>query len=115
MGLFQPTLLLPVHVRDKFDPTELRLIFLHELAHLKRGDVIAQGLIALLQILHWFNPILWFAFRRMRIDREPATDALVLSHTGEDEKERYGLMLTQMLPEHFRNSTILFTTLVGIR
>jgi beta-lactamase regulating signal transducer with metallopeptidase domain len=112
MGLFQPTLLLPVRVREKFDETELRLIFLHELAHLKRGDVIVQGLIALLQILHWFNPVLWFAFRRMRMDREPATDALVLSRAGEGEKERYGLMLIKLL-EHF-NQRHSLPTLVGI-
>jgi beta-lactamase regulating signal transducer with metallopeptidase domain len=112
MGLFQPTLLLPGDARTKFDPRELRLIFLHELAHLKRGDVVVQGLIALLQIVHWFNPVLWYAFRRMRIDREPATDALVLSRAGEAEKERYGLMLIKLL-EHFNRRHSL-TTLVGI-
>jgi bla regulator protein BlaR1 len=112
MGLFRPTLLLPANVREKFDARELRFIFLHELAHLKRGDVIAQAVIALLQIVHWFNPILWFAFRRMRIDREPATDALVLSRTGEDEKESYGLMLIKLL-EHF-NQRHSLPTLVGI-
>jgi beta-lactamase regulating signal transducer with metallopeptidase domain len=112
MGLFRPTLLLPTRVREMFDPAELRLIFLHELAHLKRGDVIAQGLIALLQILHWFNPVLGFAFRRMRADREPAADALVLSRAGEGEKERYGLMLLKLL-EHFHQRHAL-PTLVGI-
>jgi bla regulator protein BlaR1 len=112
MGLFAPTLLLPAEVREKFDARELRFIFLHELAHLKRGDVMVQALIALLQILHWFNPVLWYAFRRMRIDREPATDALVLSRTGEDEKERYGLMLIKLL-EHF-NQRHSLPTLVGI-
>jgi bla regulator protein blaR1 len=112
MGLSSPTLLLPADVRQKFDPRELRFIFLHELAHLKRGDVIVQALIALLQILHWFNPVLWYAFRRMRIDREPATDALVLSRTGEAEKERYGLMLIKLL-EHF-NQRHSLPTLVGI-
>jgi bla regulator protein BlaR1 len=112
MGLFAPTLLLPAHVRDKFDPRELRLIFLHELAHLQRGDLLVQALIALLQILHWFNPVLWYAFRRIRIDREPATDALVLSRAGEAEKERYGLMLIKLL-EHF-NQRHSLPTLVGI-
>ncbi len=112
MGLFHPTLLLPARVREQFDTAELRLIFLHELAHLKRGDVLVQGLIAVLQILHWFNPVLWYAFRRMRIDREPATDALVLSRAGEEEKERYGLMLIKLL-EHF-NQRHSLPTLVGI-
>jgi len=112
MGLFTPSLLLPADARDKFTPRELRFIFLHELAHLKRGDIVIQALIALLQILHWFNPVLWYAFRRLRADREPATDALVLSRTGEAEAEPYGLMLLKLL-EHF-NQRHALPTLVGI-
>ena len=112
MGLFHPTLILPQNVRAKFTDDELRFIFLHELAHLKRGDLILQWLVALLQVLHWFNPVLWYAFRRMRADREPATDALVLSRTGEAEKERYGHVLIKLL-EHF-NQRHSLPTLIGL-
>jgi beta-lactamase regulating signal transducer with metallopeptidase domain len=112
MGLFRPTLILPECVRGKFNDEELRFIFLHEFAHLKRGDLFLQWLVALLQILHWFNPVLWYAFRRMRIDREPATDALVLSRTGEAQKEPYGQVLVKLL-EHYHQRHSL-PTLVGI-
>jgi beta-lactamase regulating signal transducer with metallopeptidase domain len=112
MGLFRPTLILPMEVRSRFNDEELRFIFLHEFAHLKRGDLFLQWLIALLQILHWFNPILWYAFRRMRIDREPATDALVLSRTGEAQKESYGQVLVKLL-DHYHARHAL-PTLVGI-
>ena len=112
MGLFRPTLILPKDVRARFSDAELRFIFLHEFAHLKRGDLFLQWLIALLQILHWFNPVLWYAFRRMRIDREPATDALVLSRTGEEQKESYGHVLLKLL-EHYHTRHSL-PTLVGI-
>ncbi len=112
MGLFFPTVILPVDVRARFTDDELRFIFLHEFAHLKRGDLFLQWLIALLQIVHWFNPVLWYAFRRMRIDREPATDALVLSRTGEAQKESYGHVLVKLL-EHYHARHAL-PTLVGI-
>ena len=112
MGLFRPTLILPVGVRTQFTDDELRFIFLHEFAHLKRGDLILQWLVALLQILHWFNPVLWYAFRRLRADREPATDALVLSRTGEAHKESYGQVLLKLL-EHYHARHSL-PTLVGI-
>jgi len=112
MGLFRSTLILPKDVRARFDDDELRFIFLHEFAHLKRGDLFLQWLVALLQILHWFNPALWYAFRRMRADREPATDALVLSCTGERYKEPYGQVLVKLLEHyHLRHS---LPTLVGI-
>jgi len=112
MGLLRPTLILPKDVRGRFDDEELRFIFLHEFAHLKRGDLVLQWLVALLQILHWFNPMLWYAFRRMRADREPATDALVLSCTGEAQKESYGQVLVKLL-EHYHTRHAL-PTLVGI-
>jgi ankyrin repeat protein len=112
MGLIRPTLILPERVHAQFSDSELRFIFLHELAHLKRGDLAVQWLIAVLQILHWFNPVLWYSFRRMRADREPATDALVLSRAGETEKENYGLVLVKLL-EHFHERHSL-PTLVGI-
>src|SRR5262245_28165470 len=38
VGVFRPTLILPSRVLHEFDPAELRLIVLHELAHLKRHD-----------------------------------------------------------------------------
>jgi bla regulator protein blaR1 len=112
MGLFRPTLILPKDVRARFDDDELRFIFLHEFAHLKRGDLFLQWLVALLQILHWFNPVLWYGFRRMRADREPATDALVLSCAGEAHKESYGQVLVKLL-EHYHQRHSL-PTLVGI-
>ena len=112
MGLFRPTLILPTEVRARFSDEELRFIFLHEFAHLKRGDLFLQWLIALLQVVHWFNPVLWYAFRRIRIDREPATDALVLSRTGEEQKEPYGQVLMKLL-EHYHTRHAL-PTLVGI-
>ncbi len=31
-----------------------------------------------LQILYWFNPLVWYAFKEMRIDREIACDISVL-------------------------------------
>ena len=101
MGLFCPMLILPMEVRSRFTDEELRFIFLHEFAHLKRGDLFLHWLIALLQIVHWFNPVLWYAFRHMRIDCEPATDALVLSRTGEEQKESYGHVLVKLL-QHYR-------------
>jgi beta-lactamase regulating signal transducer with metallopeptidase domain/ankyrin repeat protein len=112
MGLLHPTLALPPGIRAQFSDEEIEFIFLHELAHLKRGDLALQWLIAALQIFHWFNPILWYAFRLMKTDRETATDALVLSRAGEARKETYGQVLVKLL-EHYHQRHSL-PTLVGI-
>jgi tetratricopeptide (TPR) repeat protein len=78
---------------------ELRCIFLHELAHLKRGDIWIGWLIGLLQSLHWFNPLVWWAFIRMRADRELACDALALSHLKGNDSGCYGGALIHLLEQ----------------
>ncbi|MEA2709774.1 MAG: bla regulator protein blaR1 [Phycisphaerales bacterium] len=97
MGVIRPRLLLPREVLDNFAPEELRLILLHELGHLKRNDVLVNWVVALLHALHWFNPVLWLAFSRLRADRELATDELVLSRTGDAEKSAYGQTILKLL------------------
>jgi beta-lactamase regulating signal transducer with metallopeptidase domain len=89
-GLWRKWLLLPDGIFERFSSEELRHIFLHELAHIKRRDIEVNWLTALLRILHWFNPMIWLAFARMRADRELATDALALTHVAGTENVSYG-------------------------
>ena len=79
-GLWRRRLLLPDGLREQLSPEELHHVLLHELAHLKRRDPELNWLLGRLQLLHWFNPVLWFAFARVRADRELATDELALAH-----------------------------------
>lgn len=82
-GLFSPTILLPVNIREKLQPEELRMVLLHELAHVKRGDILSAWLFWFLGSVHWFNPILQLAFWRARLDRELACDETVLGQNPE--------------------------------
>lgn len=102
-GIFRPSLLLPAGFPDGFTHEETRLILLHEFTHLKRHDLIVNGLACVLQALHWFNPLLWFAFARMRADREAACDASVLSLGTADRRAAYGSALLKLeggFPSH---------------
>ncbi len=96
-GFFRPALLLPDGMSAQFSPLELRYIFLHELAHVKRRDMPMHWLTTALRILHWFNPILWFGLKRMAGDREAACDELALLHAGENGKKRYGETVVKLL------------------
>ncbi|MBI3117072.1 MAG: LysM peptidoglycan-binding domain-containing protein, partial [Candidatus Hydrogenedentes bacterium] len=98
-GFVRPRLLVPEAVLARCDARELQHIFLHELAHLKRNDILMNWLVAVLQVLHWFNPVLWFAFHRMRADRELACDALALAHMEEQEARAYGQTILGLLDE----------------
>lgn len=46
--------------------------------------------------LHWFNPLLWLAFFKARLDREAACDAQVLQHDSTDRRREYGHALLKL-------------------
>jgi beta-lactamase regulating signal transducer with metallopeptidase domain len=96
-GVGRKRLLLPGSLRQELSAEELRHVLLHELAHIKRRDPELNWLVSILQILHWFNPVLWFAFARIRADRELATDDLALAHTEQGERNSYGETILKVL------------------
>ncbi|MFC1603638.1 M56 family metallopeptidase [Planctomycetota bacterium] len=97
LGFIRPRLLVPKSIAEGLDREELRYVFLHELAHVKRYDIALGWLTALLQVLHWFNPLVWLAFHRMRSDRELACDAFVLSRTQGEGTKDYGRAIVSMV------------------
>ncbi len=96
-GLWHKRVLLPEGFSERFSGAELRCVFMHELAHIKRYDLEINWLVSVLQVLHWFNPALWFAFARMRADRELACDALALRYMGEEKRLAYGETILKLL------------------
>ena len=96
-GIFRPTILLPPALMDTLTREQLRHVLLHELAHIKRHDIALNWLLLLLNILHWFNPVLWYAFRRLRSDRELARDAMALRVAGHDAGACYAETLLHLL------------------
>jgi BlaR1 peptidase M56 len=80
-------------------PSEQRWVLLHELMHLKRDDLWLNALSCVLMALHWFNPVLWVAFSRSRLDRELACDQAVLASATNTIKRDYGhtLLKVQMI------------------
>ena len=105
-GFVRPRVLLPMGALELLSPDQLSHVFLHELAHLRRRDIFISWWAALLQVLHWFNPLIWLALRRMRADQEMACDALVLSRIGPEEPVAYGCTMVRLL-ERFSHAQYL--------
>jgi beta-lactamase regulating signal transducer with metallopeptidase domain len=82
VGFRRPTVLLPPHLLAQMPDEELHLILMHELAHVKRRDVLVNWLGTLVAVLHWPNPAAWAVLWRMRAERELACDELVLRWQG---------------------------------
>lgn len=110
-GFFKPCIYLPIHLisdisaiesgtpPDKSSPLHtggqghlnpVRFMLLHELMHYKHKDACANYLMNLAVILYWFNPMVWYALKEMRTDREIACDACVLRTLEAHEYKDYG-------------------------
>lgn len=96
-GLISPKLLLPSPVIQSFTLQQLRCVILHELCHLQRRDILLNWLTTSLQILHWFNPLVWLATREFLADRELACDEKALSLLGKDEINQYGQAIVRLV------------------
>ncbi|MCT6700473.1 M56 family metallopeptidase [Rheinheimera sp. 4Y26] len=88
-GLWRPQLLLPNDFAERFSKEQQQLILQHELTHVQRGDLHANGLALLLLTLFWFHPLCWWAYRLYRQDQELACDAVVLQHANAKQKIAY--------------------------
>ena len=96
-GVWRPRLLFPLGLADQLSDEELRLVVLHELGHLKRRDLLLQGLLVVSQAVHWFNPLVWLAGRLAREDRELACDEFVMAHTSHSGSHAYAKTLLRVL------------------
>jgi HEAT repeat protein/beta-lactamase regulating signal transducer with metallopeptidase domain len=77
-GIFTPVVLMPEDA-NRWPIERLRIVLLHELAHVRRRDCLTHVVAQLACALHWFNPLAWMAARRIRTERERACDDLVLA------------------------------------
>ncbi|HEX4343547.1 MAG TPA: M56 family metallopeptidase [Verrucomicrobiae bacterium] len=94
-GLFRPTILIPTILAERLSPEQRRAVLLHELVHLRRGDVWINCVQTLVQIAYWWNPLLWLANARIRRVREEAVDDTVMLALR-DEAETYAPTLLEV-------------------
>ncbi len=77
-GVFRPKVLLPIDA-PSWDADRIRVVLAHELAHVQRRDWAVQIGSELLRIACWFNPLVWLATSRLRLESERACDDAVVN------------------------------------
>jgi bla regulator protein blaR1 len=115
MGVWRVKLLLPVDAADLTDD-QLRMIMLHELAHIRRHDVAANWLLVAVRAAQWWNPVYWLASSRFNSLREQACDAFVLQRLAGQSSRNYGellLTLAERTPVPARWQVLLPVPILG--
>ena len=111
-GILHPKILLTEEILEK--PEEvLKHVFMHELSHEKRKDVLVNKILLLITIAYWFNPFFWFCFQQIRQDMELKADELVLSKLPKQQEKEYAKSLVSILPisqEEKMTSRLLYVT-----
>jgi beta-lactamase regulating signal transducer with metallopeptidase domain/HEAT repeat protein len=77
-GITKPTIVLPAE-SESWTLDRRRAVLLHELAHVRRHDLLGHTLGRLACAVYWFHPLVWTAAKRLRSESERACDDLALA------------------------------------
>lgn len=76
-GIVYPAVLLP-YDSVEWPEERRRFVLVHEMAHVKRFDALTQLIAQIAIAIFWFDPLIWLAAHRMRVEREHACDDYVI-------------------------------------
>ncbi|MEA1987192.1 MAG: M56 family metallopeptidase, partial [Candidatus Marinimicrobia bacterium] len=103
IGIFKPKIFIPYELLNS-DEKQLKSILAHELAHIKRLDIIPIFMQTFVNIFYFFNPFIWLANRHINFYRERVCDEIALTNLG-IEPSNYGKTLLTNLELLFVKKT----------
>jgi beta-lactamase regulating signal transducer with metallopeptidase domain len=82
-GLLKPVVMVPLGFLTNLDPLAVEAVLAHELAHIRRLDVLVNGCQCVIETLLFFHPAVWWISRRIRIEREHCCDDAAVEACGD--------------------------------
>lgn len=79
IGVLRPVILLPAAAATGLSMDQLQAVIAHELAHVRRYDLVVNLLQRVIETLLFFHPAVWWISRQVSREREEACDERVLS------------------------------------
>jgi beta-lactamase regulating signal transducer with metallopeptidase domain len=77
-GIRQPTIVLPT-AAERWNDERRRVVLFHELAHIRRRDLLGHTVGRIVCAAYWFHPMVWSAAKKLRAESERACDDLVIA------------------------------------
>ena len=89
VGILSPVIVLPSVV----DRSEKEYLLCHEKVHIKNKDNLTRALGLFIVCIHWFNPLVWVAYKCFCNDLEMRVDEEVIDRIGDSIKKDYCLSI----------------------
>lgn len=96
LGVFSPKIVLPL---ERVKEEHLEYIFNHELTHYKRKDLWWKLLLTLLNILFWWNPLIYLFSYQFETVLEYSCDEEVVRLRNREERKCYGQAILESIDE----------------
>lgn len=109
LGVIRPN----IYIQSGLSEKEEAYILMHERIHLKYRDHITRIVGVLALCIHWFNPIVWFAFTKMCADLEMRCDEAVIDRMGNWIKKDYCRSIVSHALERETVQRGLYTAFAG--
>ncbi|QOR35267.1 M56 family metallopeptidase [Clostridium sp. 'deep sea'] len=103
-GVFKPKIILPKYILTNFSENKLKHIILHELVHIKHHDNLFNFICTIACVFHWYNPLVWYIYFRLKKDCELACDEKVLLLLNDTEYLQYGRTLIEVMQCSINNN-----------
>lgn len=100
IGVLKPTIIFPSKLFTALAESQITVILVHELAHLKRNDYLVNILQSLVEILYFYHPGIWWISANIRNERENCCDDIAVALTG--EPINYARTLIQLQEDNYR-------------
>jgi beta-lactamase regulating signal transducer with metallopeptidase domain len=81
-GWFRPMVVLPLSALAGLSPWQVEAIIAHELAHIKRGDLVVNAFQIATETLLFYHPAVWWVNRVIRNEREHCCDDVAVEACG---------------------------------
>jgi prepilin-type processing-associated H-X9-DG protein len=98
-GLVRGDIHLPASFAALGDARDRRNILAHELSHVVRFDAAVNLLQVLAQAVFWFHPLVWWANRRIRAEREKSCDETAIARLGAQPRDYSRAIVETLLNE----------------
>lgn len=77
-GRIKPVILIPLGMLSNLSQVQIEALLMHEMAHILRRDYLFNAIQLVVETLYFHHPLVWFMAKKIREERETASDDIAL-------------------------------------